>query len=174
MYADVRAIAATDPPRAAATFRASAIACSVTTSTVPFLPPVASGWRGASCILRPCVAGSPDVLKPIASRDTLEIPLAADGVTRCTRVGTVEFAVRGLPAALRPVLVRGLRRRAVAAIRRCEATVASTYGGGRYLYDTIKGADLGATATDFVLDFNLAYNPSCAYDGPLVVPVAAR
>jgi uncharacterized protein (DUF1684 family) len=39
-----------------------------------------------------------------------------------------------------------------------------TYGGGRYLYDTIKGADLGATASGFVLDFNFAYNPSCAYD----------
>ncbi len=37
----------------------------------------------------------------------------------------------------------------------------STYGGGRYLLDTIKGADLGG---DLTLDFNFAYNPSCAYD----------
>jgi uncharacterized protein (DUF1684 family) len=37
----------------------------------------------------------------------------------------------------------------------------STYGGGRYLLDTIKGADLGGRLT---LDFNFAYNPSCSYD----------
>ena len=41
---------------------------------------------------------------------------------------------------------------------------AETYGGGRYLYDTIKGADLGIAGADIVLDFNFAYNPSCAYD----------
>lgn len=47
-----------------------------------------------------------------------------------------------------------------------------TYGGGRYLYDTIKGADLGATLTDIVLDFNYAYNPSCAYNPRWVCPLA--
>ena len=52
---------------------------------------------------------------------------------------------------------------------------ADTYGGGRYLYDTIKGADLGIGAREMVLDFNYAYHPSCAYDRALVVPaVAAR
>jgi uncharacterized protein (DUF1684 family) len=40
----------------------------------------------------------------------------------------------------------------------------STYGGGRYLLDTIKGADLGADASGLILDFNFAYNPSCSYD----------
>ena len=29
---------------------------------------------------------------------------------------------------------------------------------------TIKGADLGASAGEFMLDFNFAYNPSCTYD----------
>ena len=40
---------------------------------------------------------------------------------------------------------------------------AGTYGGGRYLLDTAKGADLGAAGDGLVLDFNFAYNPSCAY-----------
>jgi uncharacterized protein (DUF1684 family) len=40
----------------------------------------------------------------------------------------------------------------------------STYGGGRYLLDTIKGADLGADASGLIVDFNFAYNPSCSYD----------
>jgi len=49
-----------------------------------------------------------------------------------------------------------------------------TYGGGRYLIDTIKGADLGqgAASTSLVLDFNFAYNPSCAYDPEWACPLA--
>ncbi len=49
-----------------------------------------------------------------------------------------------------------------------------TYGGGRYLIDTIKGADLGsdASAGTIVLDFNFAYNPSCAYDPAWACPLA--
>jgi uncharacterized protein (DUF1684 family) len=60
-----------------------------------------------------------------------------------------------------------------------------TYGGGRYLIDTIKGADLGSTAASglpaeqgsdsddmVVLDFNFAYNPSCAYDPAWACPLA--
>jgi len=48
-----------------------------------------------------------------------------------------------------------------------------TYGGGRYLLDTVKGADLGAAADgSLVLDFNYAYNPSCAYDPRWSCPLA--
>ena len=47
-----------------------------------------------------------------------------------------------------------------------------TYGGGRYLLDTIKGADLGSTPDSLVLDFNFAYNPSCAYDPAWACPLA--
>jgi uncharacterized protein (DUF1684 family) len=49
-----------------------------------------------------------------------------------------------------------------------------TYGGGRYLIDTIKGADLGqgGTPDSLVLDFNFAYNPSCAYDPEWACPLA--
>jgi uncharacterized protein len=47
-----------------------------------------------------------------------------------------------------------------------------TYGGGRYLLDTVKGADLGADDGRLVLDFNFAYNPSCSYDPGWVCPLA--
>ncbi|HKP51232.1 MAG TPA: DUF1684 domain-containing protein [Chloroflexia bacterium] len=65
-----------------------------------------------------------------------------------------------------------------------------SYGGGRYLFDTIKGSDFiripgGALASDgtdvtgyaggpIILDFNYAYNPSCAYDSRWVCPLAPR
>ena len=47
-----------------------------------------------------------------------------------------------------------------------------TYGAGRYLLDTVKGADLGTEDGRLVLDFNLAYNPSCSYDPRWVCPLA--
>ena len=47
-----------------------------------------------------------------------------------------------------------------------------TYGGGRYLLDTVKGADLGTGDGSLVLDFNFAYNPSCAYDPAWACPLA--
>ena len=47
-----------------------------------------------------------------------------------------------------------------------------TYGGGRYLLDTVKGADLGEDDGKLVLDFNFAYNPSCSYEPSWVCPLA--
>ena len=50
---------------------------------------------------------------------------------------------------------------------------ATTYGAGRYLLDTVKGADLGAGPHGvLVLDFNYAYNPSCSYDPRWSCPLA--
>jgi len=50
----------------------------------------------------------------------------------------------------------------------------ATYGAGRYLLDTIKGADLGGDAPrgTLLLDFNMAYPPSCAYDPRWACPLA--
>ena len=54
---------------------------------------------------------------------------------------------------------------------------AESYGAGRYLFDTIKGSDFlsvpGASGKErIVLDFNYAYNPSCAYNDRWVCPLA--
>ncbi|QBI18308.1 DUF1684 domain-containing protein [Egibacter rhizosphaerae] len=49
----------------------------------------------------------------------------------------------------------------------------TTYGGGRYLLDTCKGADLGTTPDgELVLDLNFAYHPSCCYDAEWSCPLA--
>ena len=55
-----------------------------------------------------------------------------------------------------------------------ETTGVTTYGGGRYILDTVKGADLGSNteARTLVLDFNFAYNPSCSYDPGWACPLA--
>jgi uncharacterized protein (DUF1684 family) len=50
-----------------------------------------------------------------------------------------------------------------------------TYGGGRYVLDTGKGSDLGGdpAAGTIVVDFNFAYQPSCAFDPRWSCPLAA-
>jgi uncharacterized protein len=55
---------------------------------------------------------------------------------------------------------------------RDETSGAGTYGGGRYLLDTVKGSDLGMEDGRLVLDFNFAYNPSCSYDPRWVCPLS--
>ena len=47
-----------------------------------------------------------------------------------------------------------------------------TYGAGRYLLDTVKGADLGQPDGRLLLDFNFAYPPSCSYDPRWTCPLA--
>ncbi len=47
----------------------------------------------------------------------------------------------------------------------------STYGGGRYILDTVKGADLGGSRDTLVVDLNFAYQPSCAYASDWVCPL---
>ncbi len=46
-----------------------------------------------------------------------------------------------------------------------------TYGGGRYVLDTVKGADLGGDPAALVVDLNFAYQPSCAYDEGWACPL---
>jgi uncharacterized protein (DUF1684 family) len=48
----------------------------------------------------------------------------------------------------------------------------TSYGGGRYLLDTAKGADLGATADRVVIDLNFLYHPSCRYNPAWQCPLA--
>jgi uncharacterized protein (DUF1684 family) len=48
----------------------------------------------------------------------------------------------------------------------------TTYGAGRYLLDTVKGADLGREGSAWVVDLNFSYNPSCAYDPSWACPLA--
>lgn len=55
-------------------------------------------------------------------------------------------------------------------------SAAESYGGGRYLTDTVKGTfgrGLVVLGPDRVrLDFNYGYNPSCAYDDRWACPLA--
>jgi len=49
-----------------------------------------------------------------------------------------------------------------------------TYGAGRYLIDAAKSADLGGDPVEgtVILDFNFAFQPSCAFDPRWACPLA--
>ena len=48
----------------------------------------------------------------------------------------------------------------------------TTYGGGRYIVDSVKGADLGHDGRLVNLDFNFSYHPSCVHSDRWTCPLA--
>jgi uncharacterized protein (DUF1684 family) len=89
-----------------------------------------------------------------------------------TRFGLATFELGGETRALELYWLEGYGGGLFVPFR--DATAGrETYGAGRYVLDTVKGADLGVAEDGrLVLDFNFAYNPSCAYDPRWVCPLA--
>jgi uncharacterized protein len=103
--------------------------------------------------------------------ERLDVRLAADGVVTLERFARVHVPFPAGTAALSLFWIGGYGGGLFLPFR--DATNGhSTYGGGRYLLDTIKGADLGSDGDAVVLDFNYAYHPSCAYDARWDCPLA--
>jgi uncharacterized protein (DUF1684 family) len=102
---------------------------------------------------------------------TLDIATSGNGAYRFTRFGNATFELGGHGLALELYWLEGYGGGVYLPF--ADATSGTTsYGGGRYLLDTVKGADLGTEDGRLVLDFNFAYNPSCAYDPRWVCPLA--
>lgn len=94
-----------------------------------------------------------------------------DKVPGMTHIGTLRFAVDGADQALGAYWLDGYAGGLFVPVG--DATSGSdTYGGGRYVLDTAKGADLGTDGERIVLDFNFAYAPSCAHDPRWRCPLA--
>jgi uncharacterized protein (DUF1684 family) len=101
-----------------------------------------------------------------------EFPTGTDGVVPFERLGRVEIPDVGSLDVWRLMTYGG---GLFVPVRDALAgKPGGTYGGGRYLLDTIKGADLGLDAErqTLVIDLNFAYNPSCAYDPAWACPLA--
>lgn len=100
-----------------------------------------------------------------------EIPVSDGSTMRFSRFGTASFELAGTVAELELYWLNEYGGGLFVPFR--DATSAKeTYGAGRYLLDTVKGADLGAEGDALVLDFNFAYNPSCSYDDKWACPLA--
>jgi uncharacterized protein (DUF1684 family) len=110
-------------------------------------------------------------VEPIIGQAWQQSELEADGVFRLRPFGRVRFEIDGQRAALTLFWIESYGGGIFLPFR--DATNGDdTYGGGRYLLDTIKGADLGSQQDRLVLDFNFAYNPSCVYHPRWHCPLA--
>jgi uncharacterized protein len=111
-----------------------------------------------------------EVAVTAAPHTRLEVETGTDGVVPFERIGLVDIPSMGTLDVWRLASYGG--GLFVPVKDALAGSPGGTYGGGRYLLDTVKGADLGARDDSLVLDFNFAYNPSCAYDPAWACPLA--
>ncbi|PVZ96285.1 hypothetical protein DDQ50_01130 [Amnibacterium flavum] len=109
-----------------------------------------------------------------AEPERMDVETGTDGVVPFERIGRVELPEVGSLDVWRLSSYGGgifIPLKDATAGRR-----GGTYGGGRYLVDSVKGAYLGsgsiAGTSTLTLDLNFAYNPSCAYDPEWACPLA--
>jgi uncharacterized protein (DUF1684 family) len=111
-------------------------------------------------------------LEPDPEGPPLDAPRSSVGPTMpFARIGWVTFTVGGEPTRL---AVYWLNEYAggIFIPFRDGTSGTETYGGGRYLWDSGKGADLGSEGEELAIDFNYAYHPSCVYDPAWSCPLA--
>ena len=106
----------------------------------------------------------------------LSVAMNAEETMTMTTVGRLQFTLEGVKEAL-SLYWLNIYGGGLFLPFRDTTSPAESYGGGRYLFDTIKGSDFlpvpGAMGNErILLDFNYAYNPSCAYNDRWVCPLA--
>jgi len=118
-------------------------------------------------------------VEPSDEGEPLEIDTGGeDGVITYRRAGWLRFRLGGQDCRLTVFSLVGYGGGLFLPFR--DATSGNeTYGGGRYLFDTVKNTDglaleLAAGSPDVTIDFNFAYNPSCVYDARWACPLAPR
>src|SRR5262245_36234015 len=93
------------------------------------------------------------------------MPTSTGTLRRMQLVGTLEFTLAGQPMTLAAFVDEGTRQIESLFVPFADLTTGKdTYPAGRYL-------DLFPTATGYyTIDFNRAYNPSCAYNSSYECP----
>ena len=94
---------------------------------------------------------------------SMDVTTSVGSTTRFLRFAEASFTLYGQAARLELLWLDAYGGGIYLAFRDATSGT-STYGGGRYLLDTVKGADLGGGEDSLILDFNFAYQPSCSYD----------
>lgn len=111
-------------------------------------------------------------LAPPRNTTLHHMPVGRDGVVNLTPFATTDGLAAPLGGELTLYWIEGYGGGTFLPFLDATSGAAS-YGGGRYLLDTIKGADLGQTPDGrLILDFNFAYSPSCVYSPRWVCPLA--
>lgn len=113
-------------------------------------------------------------LEPDPAAPPLDVPRSGEGPPMpFVRIGWVRFLVDGTPCRLSVFWLNDYAGGIFIPFRDATSGTA-TYGGGRYLWDSAKGADLGAAGSRLAIDFNFAYHPSCVHDAAWSCPLAPR
>jgi uncharacterized protein len=185
LYTDVRRLAATDPAAALAHWRATRETLYREHPQSPVLPSDRAAFRARHFehdpalrfelrVEEPAGVGptAPPGLGPLAGM-SIELPVSVGGAMSFRRIGTVEVPFSEGARRLELYWMAGYAGGLFLPFR--DGTNGTeTYGAGRYLLDAAKSADLGpgrAPGT-LVLDFNFAYQPSCAFDPKYACPLA--
>ena len=118
-------------------------------------------------------------MEPTEASEPIEIDTGGpDGVITYRRAGQLRFRIGGQDCRLTVFSLVGYGGGLFLPFR--DGTSGTeTYGGGRYLFDTAKNTDglaleIQAGSAEIGIDFNFAYNPSCAYDARWACPLAPR
>jgi len=106
-----------------------------------------------------------------ATAGRVALPHSGDGTTPGRAIGTATVTIEGRRITVTLFRLEQYGDALFLPFR--DATAGTeTYGGGRYLLDSAKGADLGGSEAEIVLDFNFAYHPSCVHDPRWSCPLA--
>ena len=101
----------------------------------------------------------PAALRLSNDRPVFDMPTSTGTLRKMQRVGVLQFTLQGQPMTLDAFVEDGTQNITSLFVPFADLTTGTeTYSAGRYL-------DLKPTSTGFyVIDFNLAYNPTCAYN----------
>ena len=168
LYAAVRA--EPDGERAVTAWRAGRDALFARHPQSPIAPERRPAFSGLSYFPFDPAARVAAVVQP-TDRRRFEVPASTGPAMAFTRFGVARFALGGADCELELYWLDAYGGGLFVPF--ADATsAAESYGAGRYVLDTIKGADLGRDGDRLVLDLNFAYQPSCSYDPRWTCPLA--
>ncbi|HET8878162.1 MAG TPA: DUF1684 domain-containing protein [Arthrobacter sp.] len=174
LYAAVRRIAADNPAEAHAHWRHTRDRMFGTHPASPLTKAAKADFGGLKTADYDPIYRFHVPITPEGAGREMNVETGTDGVVRFVRLGTFDLPEMGQLAVWK---LNGYGGGIFVPFRDATAgQPGGSYGAGRYLLDTIKGAFHGAAGSGpdarFVLDFNFAYNPSCAYNEAWACPLA--
>lgn len=185
LYASVRAIAATDPEAAWEHWRTTRDDLYRTHPESPVPLAERSAFSGRYWPYDPAVRFEVEVsasgIAGLAEPDGrpgpiglgIQMPMSSGDAMTFTPIGDVTVPFPDGPRTLGLFWMAGYAGGLFLPFRDA-SNGSATYGAGRYLLDAAKSADLGmdASGNRLILDFNFAFQPSCAFDPRWPCPLA--
>jgi len=157
-----------DYPDAVRAFRADKDEFFRTSHDSPLPPAEQSGFTGLPYFpVDEALVFEALTLEPYTGSEptSFQIPTSDNQLRPAERAGTFRFEVNGVPSTLTGYAFEGSESGSVFLPFLDGTTGAETYGAGRYL--DLEPEDDGT----YVIDFNLAYHPSCVYDARFSCPL---